>query len=438
MQVTKEQIDPCTVKLSITVDAEAVNNAYERAYRDFATIKRVPGFRPGKAPRNVVERYVDADSVRERVTEILAPRAYRDALKQEEIDPYADPEVDLSEVREGEPWSFTVTVPLAPKVELDDYSDLTVERPVFAVTEQDVDREVESLREQFARVVRAEGRGVREGDTLIAEITIAVEGQEPPDRPTRSLVRVGQNIPGFDEQIMGQTPGEVRTFELTYPEDFQEADRAGKKATFTVSIDSINERVLPDVTDQWVAEVLPFQTVEELRADIRRQLEERMQNLSERVTQGRIVEELLKRARLDFPRVMVEEQIASQVRTLEQELQAARVTYEQYLERAGMTREQHQERLEREAEQRVRSRLVLRELARKENLAISDADIDSEFDRMFSEAGTEEKSAKRIKQSEVRRTRVAGMLAERRIYEVLMRIATIRDVPVAPPNAEGE
>ncbi|HSV74727.1 MAG TPA: trigger factor [Chthonomonadales bacterium] len=437
MQVTKEQIDPCTVKLAISVDADAVNGAYDRAYRDFASVKRVPGFRPGKAPRSVVERYVDADALRERVTEILAPRAYREALKQEDIEPYADPEVDLPEVREGEEWSFTVTVPLAPKVELDDYSGLTVERPVFTVTDEDVEREVLAVREEFARVVRAEGRGVRDGDTVIAAITIAVEGQEPPETPTRSLIRVGHNIPGFDEQIVGAMPGEERSFELTYPEDFQETDRAGKKARFTVAVDSVNERVLPDATDEWVASVLPFQTIEELRGDIRHRLEERMRNLSERVTQGRIVEELLKRARMDFPRVMVDEQIASQLRSLEEELAGARVTYEQYLERAGMTPEQHRERMEREAEQRVRSRLVLRELARHENLAVSDTDIDGEFERMFSEAGTEEKSARRLKQSELRRTRVAGIIAERRIHETLMRIATIHDVPVVPDGAQG-
>jgi trigger factor len=203
--VTKEQVDACTVALEIEVDPETVARAYDRAYREFANVTRVPGFRPGKAPRSILERYIDSDRVAERVTEIVAGRAYAEALKQEAIAPYDDPEVDLPTIAPAEAYRFKANVPLAPKVELGDYTDLTVERPVFTVKDADVDAQIERIRAEHARVAPVENRGVQDGDVIIAEVATTIEGQDPVE-PTRTLIRMGNNIPGFDLSIIGQMP----------------------------------------------------------------------------------------------------------------------------------------------------------------------------------------------------------------------------------------
>src|SRR2546423_1074525 len=223
MQVTKSEIEPRTVSLDITVDAEIVQKGFDRAYREFSNFTNVPGFRPGKAPKPMLARYVNQERLRERVMEIVAGPAYREALKQEEITPYTDPDVEFSDLAEGQPWHFKAAVPLMPTVELGDYKTVEVERPVYTVDDEEVERQIEALREEYSKIQPVTARGVQDGDVVIAELAVTPEGAEPVE-PRRSLLRpgAGNNIPGFDDAVSGQMPDEERSFELAYPDDFQD------------------------------------------------------------------------------------------------------------------------------------------------------------------------------------------------------------------------
>ena len=433
LQVAKSELEPRTVSLDITVDAETVQKGFDRAYREFSNFTNVPGFRPGKAPRAMLARYVNHERLRERVMELIAGPAYREAVTQEEITPYTDPDVEFSDLAEGQPWQFKAAVPLPPTVELGDYKTVEVERPVYTVGDEEVDRQLEALREEYSKIQPVTGRGVQDGDVVIAELSVTPEGAEPAE-PRRSLLRpgTGNNIPGFDDAIRGQMPEEERNFDLTYPEDFQEPDLAGKKATFRVTVSSINERILPVVNDEWAKQIGPFQTAEELRADIRQKLEQGYSDLTQRITESRIVEEIIKRSKIEFPSVMVQSEMEEEARDLGQDLQKRGISYESYLQQTGLTEEQHRQRMAATAVQRVRTYLVLREIARAENMSIPDEEIQAELDSLLEGAEVDEEEEDRIRASVATQNRIANRLLQTRLRDFLLSNAKIKDVPTKP------
>lgn len=428
MQVTTEKVGPCTIALDIHIEAEKVSRAFERAYREFSRYANVPGFRPGKAPRKVLERFVNQDRLRERVMDLIATPAFQEAVKQEAIIPFREPEVEFADLAEGQPWQFKATVATAPQVTLGDYSSgFVVERPTFSVTDEDVQRQIENLRSEHARLRKVEERGIQKGDMVIAEMAVALVGEEAEVKPQRTLIHVGNNIPGFDEAILGQMPEEERTFTLTFPEDYQDPERAGKEATFTLKVVTINERILPELTDAWVKSVTPHQTVEELRAAIRKSLEDTSQSLADSIVRSHVIHQLIQCSTLEYPPVLVQEEIEYEMNRLHEKLAESRLSYERYLAINDLTEEQHRAQIAEQAENNVRTRLVLRELARKEGITVSDAEIDAEFDRLFegSDADVEE-----LKSKPSNRERVAGAILERKLNDCLMQIARITDMPV--------
>lgn len=426
MQVTKEQKDPCAVLLSIEVDAETVDNGFKRAYRDFSKITNVPGFRPGTAPRPVLERYVNHERLLERVQEIVAVPAYRKALEQESVQPYADPEVEFEPLEEGKPWSFKATIPTPPIVELGDLTSISVEKPIYSVSDEDIEGQLDEVRGEHARLVNAPDRPVRNGDAVIAEMSVTPEGEET-EEPKRTLIRVGNNIPGFDEQIIGLNQGEEKTFALTYPEDFQESHLAGRKASFALKVQSVNERVLPDLVDEWVKETLQFDSVESLKADIRTKMEAQAEEVSARVAESRVLDQLIRKSKLTYPSVMVEEEVRGDLHELAHELEKRDMSYEGFLMANKFTKEQHHEQLAKEAEPRVEGFLILRELAKQEQVVVSPGEIDAETANVDLSRYTHD-------QIERIRLRVADRILKRKLRSLLLTKAKVTEV--APKPAE--
>lgn len=429
MQVTREQIDPCTVALDIQVEPEKVSAGFERAYREFGKYTSVPGFRPGKAPRKVLEQYVNQERLRERVLELVAGPAYQEALKQEAIEPYSDPEVDFADLADGEAWQFKAVVPTAPQVTLGPIEEVSVERPVYEVTEEDVDKQVDVMRGEHARIEKVEGRGVQQGDMVIAEMSEEIAGAEAPTEPKRTLIRVGENIPGFDDAILGQEIGEEREFKLTYPEDHQNVERAGKEASFRVRVESINHRVLPEATDEWVKDTIGLESVQDLRDTIRKAQEGQMRDLSDRIAWSKIIEEMIARSEIAFPGVMVQDEMQKEVQHLEHELHNREATYEQYLESINMTPEQHRAALEKSAEDRVKEFLIVRELAKQEAVDASREEVAQEFTRLAVENRWSEEDARRMIRDESHRQEVVNMVIRRKVRERAMQLAKVTDVP---------
>ncbi|HZO89239.1 MAG TPA: trigger factor [Chthonomonadaceae bacterium] len=441
MEVTAEQTDPCTIVLDISLDEQQVARTFDSVYREFSRYANIPGFRPGKAPRAIVERFVNPEKVRERALEKLISDSYFKAIQEEAIEPYREPRIEPTDLEDKKPYTYKAIVPLEPQVTLGEYTGLTVEKPVYTITEADVDRAIERLREGRARLDRVTDRGVEEGDVLIAELQAAVEGEENPQPARRQLVQVGQNsIPGFDQAVMGMMPGEERTFEAAYPEDHPDENLRGKKVTYTVRLSSISARKLPELNDEFAKQVAGVDTVEELRQRIREREERGASELSNQIAEGRLIQEIVNRATIHFPEVLVQEEVEAQFRQLASELRQRGMTFEQYLAQTGQTAEQYQQAVREQAVERLRSVLALREIARQEGLEVADEQIDAEFDRLLNEGKISEEDYERYKDNRGSRLRIANELVRERLHDFLFANNNIQEVaaPTAPDPAELE
>jgi trigger factor len=438
MQVTAEQTDPCVVTLDISLDEGQVARTFDSVYREFSRYVSVPGFRPGKAPRAILERYVDQERVRERAKEKLISDSYFKAIEQEGITPYRDPEIDTTDIEDHKPYTFKAAIPLEPQVTLGDYTGLTVEKPIFSVTEAMVEERVNRLREDRARLERITDRGVQEGDVLIAENQVVMEGEEPNGPARRQLIQIGNNIPGFDEAVMGMKPDEERTFTLTYPDDYDEEEKRGKQATFTVRLSSISARRLPELDDAFARQVAGVETVDDLRQTLRQQLEAQAANLSDQIAEQRLLQEIIGRSEIHFPPVLVREEVQDRLRQLLHDLRQAQIAYEAYLAQVGKTAEQHQSELAAHADLQIRTLLALRDIARQEDLQASEKAIDAEFDRMLQEGRITEDQFEEYSRDPRRRLQVANALIQQKLHDFLFANNTLREVAQeTPPDAHA-
>lgn len=442
MQVTAEQTDPCTIVLDIAVDEQQVARAFDSVYREFSRYANVPGFRPGKAPRAILERFVDSERVRERTLEKLITDTYFKAIEEEGITPYRQPDIQPPDLEDKKPYSYKATVPLEPQVTLGEYTGLTVEKPVFTVTDAMVEERLQRLRDDRARLERVTDRGVEAGDVLIAENQVVLEGEEIPDPARRQLIQIGNNIPGFDAAVMGMTTGEERTFELTYPDDFDEEARRGKRATFTVKLSSISARKLPELNEEFARQVAGVETLEELRTVLRERIQEELTRLSDQIAEQRLLEEIIHRAQIFFPAVLVQEEVEDRLKQLSTDLRQNGITYAQYLAQIGRSAEDHQAQLGAQAQSQIRLLLALRQIAVQENLQAMDEAIEAEFDRLMNDGRITEDQYEDYRADPRRRLQLANALVQQQLHDYLFANNTLneveQEVPASEPIAEAD
>lgn len=438
MQVTAEQTDPCTIVLDIVVDEQQVTRAFESSYREFGRYANVPGFRPGKAPRAIVERFVDAERVRQHTLEKIIRDSYFKALEAEGIQAFRDPRIDPTDLEDKKPYTYKATVPLEPQVTLGDYTGLTVEKPIFPVTEEMVDNRIQRLREDRARLDRVTDRGVQEGDILIAESQTVLEGEENPAPPRRQLIQMGNNVPGFDEAVLGMMPGEERTFELTYPEDFAEEEKRGKKATFTVKLSSISSKKLPELNEDFARQVAGVETVEALKQSLRERMEAEAGRMSNEIAEQRVIEKILENAEIHYPAVMAQEDVEQNLRQLGNDLRKNNVTYAQYLNQIGQNQDEHQAALLSQADLQIRSMLALRQIAQAEGLYPGDDMIDAQFDSLLNAGSIDEDQYEEFSADPRRRMQVANALIQQSLHAFLFANNTLVPVEQTSDTAEAE
>ncbi|MGC8667703.1 MAG: trigger factor [Chthonomonadales bacterium] len=441
MQVTREQSDPCMITLTIEVDPDTVRQARERIVRQMAKSVEVPGFRPGKAPRPFVERYLDPERVNKRTANFLADTAYSEAIRQEQIEPYDRPDIEYDDFELGQPFRFTAKVPLPPKVTLGNLEGITVERPVVHVTEDDLDNAIRSMLEENASLSAVTGRGVKEGDVLVAEISITPEG-EPQGEVKRSLIRMGRNIPGFDDAVMGMEVGEERTFELDYPNDYEDQNLAGKKARFLVKVLAINERVLPELTDEWIQKNTRYASVDELRSDILTKMEENLREQSDRITLQRILDELQRRSEVHYPAILLERKMKDEYVRLTQALSEEGLTIDEYMKQNGITEEALFNQIAQAAERRLVRTLILNEIAAAHELFASHEELEAELDRLLDANNVSGEVRNDLKKDREVRLRTYTNLRDQKIRDFLFSKVAIKDVPVpedaAPSSAPDQ
>ena len=378
MQVTKEPLDQCQVALTIEVEEDKVVHAVDRAYREYAKYVNVPGFRKGKAPLQFVRQRIPADDVRQRAAELLVEPAYVEALKEHDITPYAQPKVEFIQLElENKPFIFKATVPLAPKVELGQYKGVEVDKPVYEVPETVIDNEIDRQRERAAEYPKVE-RAVQTGDLVIADVSAQIEIRPTLAEPRPTMIEIGgDNIPGFDDNVIGMVVDDEKTFALTYPADYPEEDIQGQEADFTVKVKEVREKQVPELTDELAAKLTEgrAETVAAWRSELRKDAESVMGRRSEQEVENSLIASIAGVSTVSYPPVLVDMEVEDDLRELKDQLDRAGLTIQQYAQRNATTPDAILANVRINAEKRIQAGLVLGEVGEQEKLEITDDDV---------------------------------------------------------------
>lgn len=382
MQVVKEPISPCEVSLRIEVEPEKVSKAVDQAYREFARYIAVPGFRKGKAPMNFVRPRVPETQLRERTAELLVEPAYQEALKQENVQQFASPKLELLALETQPPnqkFEFKAVVPLPPAITLGDYVGLAVERRRVEVTDREVDDRIQALRERAAEYPTIEGRPAQMGDVLITDLAITPEDASPGE-PQPTVIRIGDpdNIPGLDEQVAGLSVGDEKAFSLTYPEDYPNDEVAGRSAEFRVKVNELHERKMPELDDEF-AKKLGADSVAALRTEVRTDIEKYYMEMAEREMEAALVDMVVANSQVEYPSVLREAEVDEDVREFLAGLERRGMSLDDYMSQTGQSRESLTQEFEARSDKRIRRGLALGEITRRENLQVTDEDVDKEI-----------------------------------------------------------
>lgn len=400
MKVTAENGENREVTLTIEVEAAEVSKAVDRAAKSLASRVNIPGFRKGKAPRKIVERHVGMDTILQEAFDIIAPKAFGDALDEQKIEPVTRPNIDIVTLEEGKDLVFKATVTPRPEVKLGEYKGLKIEKKVEEVTDEAVEKQLKNFQERQAKMVDApEGAEVKDGDftTLDFEGFVdgeAFEGGKGQDYPLQ--IGSGSFIPGFEEQLVGAKIGEEKDVNVKFPEDYHADALAGKDATFKCTIRSIKNKELPAIDDELAKKVSTFETLDELKADIRKNLEENAERKAENDQRTAAIEQATENIEVDIPAVMIDNRVTSMLQEMAMRLEQQGMKLEQYLQYAGTDIAKLREEYRETAEKNVKTDLMLEEVAKAENIKVEGADLDAEVAGMAAAYGATPQQVQKI------------------------------------------
>ncbi len=385
MKVTAERIDNHKTVLSLEVPQTEVVKAVEKAYRKLANQVNIPGFRKGKAPRKVVEMRIGKEALLDEAFEILAPQAYAKALEEQSIDPVGRPEIEVITLAEDQPLVFKATVVKKPEVTLGQYKGLTIEKTAAEVTDADVDSELEKNRSRNAKMVVVEDAELKQGDLAIIDFKgfvdgVPFDGGEGKSYPLE--IGSGSFIPGFEEQLIGAKSGDEREVSVSFPEDYFVAELAGKAAKFTVNIHDIKRKEMPELDDEFAKESGEFDTLAELKSDIKNKLEQTAADKAEREFRAAAIKAVVDGAELEVPDVMVENQIDNMIQDLDVNLQQRGMQLAKYLEYTKMDMAALRENYRAAALYNVKTDLVLEAIVKAEGFTAAPEDLQQEIESM--------------------------------------------------------
>ncbi len=373
-----------TVKFTMDFTSEEFDNAVVKAYQETKGRYNVDGFRKGKAPRKMIERHYGEGIFFEDAINELFRTGYPEAVKELNIEVIDAPSADFSEIGDSKPLTVTITVPVYPVVEVKDYKNVEVEQIVTEITEEDVNREIESLQKRNARMVVAD-RPVKDGDTVILDYAgfVGEEQFEGGTAENQELkIGSGRFIPGFEEQLIDAKAGDDVDVKVTFPEEYHAKDLAGKEAVFHCHIHEAKEEELPELDDEFAKDVSEYDTLEELRKAAFERLQETADLQSVNGAKDKLIEKVYEMNKIEAPKTMIEDEVSNMIREIDQQLRYQGMGIDQYLQFTGGDIEKMREELRPEAEKRVSTRIVLRSIGNAENVEVTEEDLNKELERM--------------------------------------------------------
>ena len=385
MSLQVEKLEKNMAKLTIEVSAEELEKALQSAYQKQKSKISIPGVRKGKVPRQMIEKMYGAAIFYDDAVNELIPKAYSDAYDECELDIVSQPEINVVQIEKGKPFIFTAEVATKPEVTLGEYKGLKVDKISTRVTQKEVDAKIQEEAEKNARTITVEDRPVQDGDEVILDFEgfvdgVAFEGGKGENYPL--TIGSGAFIPGFEEQLVGAESGKEVEVNVTFPEDYQAEDLKGKAAVFKCTVHEIKAKELPEIDDEFAAEVSEFDTLEEYKADVKAKIKEQKETEGKTKKEDQAVEQAVANATMEIPEPMINTQTRQMADDFAQRMMQQGLTMEQYFQFTGLTEEKMLEDLRPQALKRIQTRLVLEAIAQAENIEISDEKLDEEIAKM--------------------------------------------------------
>ena len=416
-----EKVEKSQVALTIEVGAAEFQAAVEKAYQKMRKNIRVQGFRPGKAPRKMIEKMYGAEVFYEEAINIAFPDAYEAAVKEQELEVVGYPAVELVGEASEEGFTFKATVPVYPEVTLGQYKGLSAPKEEVKVTAEDVDERIKAFQDRNTRLISVE-REAKEGDTAVIDFEGFLDGA-PFDggKGENHSLELGSHsfVPGFEEQVAGMKAGEEKEINITFPEDYQ-ADLAGKAVVFKVKVHEVKEKEVPALDDEFAKDVSEFDTLEELRADIEKKLTEERQRAASRAFEDALIEQVAANLTAEVPDAMVENQCRQYLENFKMQIAQSGIPYDQYLQITGNSEAKILEDAKEPAGRQVRVDLAVAAIIKAENIEISDEEVEAEYQKMAEQYHMELDMVKKYLSA----AQVKDQLASRKAVEIVTESAT--------------
>lgn len=385
MNVKMEDIEKNVVQLEIEVEAAKFEEGMQKSFAKNASKFNVPGFRKGKAPRNIVERYYGEQALYDDAINIVCSEAYDLAIDENNIHPVDRPEIDILQIGSNQNLIFTAKVTVKPEVELGAYMGIEVKKAEAVVTDEDIEKELQKIVEKNSRLVSVSDRPVQDGDTAIIDFEgfidgVPFEGGKGTDYSL--VIGSGSFIPGFEDQLIGKNIGEDVDVNVSFPEDYGKDELSGKPALFKVAVKEIKYKELPTIDDEFVKDISEFDTLDEYKTDLRNKLEEAAKHKAQHEDENNVIKQIAENATVDIPEVMVQKQIDAMVKDFDMRLRYQGLELGKYLEIMGMDYEGFRGQFAQRAEDEVKVQLVVEKICQIEDVKASDEDADAEIQKM--------------------------------------------------------
>ena len=387
MKITKEQVETNKIKLEITVPAEDFDKAMQKSYLKNVKHINIQGFRKGKAPRGLIEKAYGEVIFYDDAADFIMQDTYPKAIEDEKVEPVDRPEIEIKEIGSGKDFVYTATVTVKPVPELGKYKGIKVKKVEYAVTDEDVDAEINNMKERAARFVDVTDKPATDGDVAIIDFEgfidgVAFDGGKGENH--NLTLGSGQFIPGFEEQIVGKNVGEEFDVNVNFPEEYHAKDLAGKPAVFKVKVNGLKKKEYPELDDEFAKDVSEFDTFAQLKEETKKRLLENAQTRATREQEDAVLEAAVKTMKVEIPEVMVDNQVDQYLEDAKYRIQSQMpgITFEQYLEYTGGSVEDFKKGVRDQARKDVEINLLIEAIAKAEEITVSDEEADEEVKKI--------------------------------------------------------
>ena len=385
MSVQVETLEKNMAKLTIELSVDKLEGALQQVYMQQRNKIQLPGFRKGKAPRTMVEKMFGPEIFFEDAANQLIRENYGEAAEESGVDIVSRPEIDIVQMEKGKPCIFTAEVAVRPEVELGKYKGVTVTKIDVSVSDEEIDKAIEEERNQNARIVTVEDRPAQNGDTVIIDFEGFVDGEafEGGKGEGHSL-ELGSHsfIDTFEDQLAGKSAGEETEVHVTFPEEYHAEELAGKPAVFQVKIQEIKTKELPELDDEFAQDVSEFDTLAEYRESVQKKIAEQKEADAKRTKEEEAIKKIVDKSNMEIPDAMLATQIETMIEEFAQRISGQGLSFEQYLQFSGMTMEKLKEQVKPDALSRIQNGLVLEQIAKEENIEVTEEELDAEIEKM--------------------------------------------------------